>query len=299
MLAGTVGGGVLGQISLSVPYLVRAALLLAVFVVAYVVMHDLGFEPRRIAARDLPGEIAGNARAGVEFGWRQPGLRFLILASTIQTGFFAWAFYAAQPYLLGLLDSDATWIAGVIAAGVALSTIAGNQVVSLASRHCGRRTTLLLAAGGVEAVAAVAVGLASSFWVALAALLVMTASMGVTSPVHSAYLHQVVSSEQRATVVSFDSMVSNSGGVVGQIGLGAVGQARSVASAFVLGGAATLAALPFLARIRRLGGAADTIVAERAGARGPCAGSGIPAVSSVETGVAGHAELALAASRAA
>ena len=60
----------------------------------------------------------------------------------------------------------------------------------------------------------------------------MTAAIGVTSPVHPAYLHQVVSSEQRATVVSFDSMVSNTGGVVGQIGLGALGQARSIASAF-------------------------------------------------------------------
>ena len=86
MLVGTVGGGLLGQISLSVPYVVRAVLLLAVFAVAYVVMHDLGFEPRRIAARDLPGEIASNGRAGVEFGWRQPGLRLLILASTIQMG---------------------------------------------------------------------------------------------------------------------------------------------------------------------------------------------------------------------
>ena len=46
MLVGTVGGGLLGQISLSVPYVVRAVLLLAVFAVAYVVMHDLGFEPR-------------------------------------------------------------------------------------------------------------------------------------------------------------------------------------------------------------------------------------------------------------
>ena len=76
MLVGTIGGGLLGQIALSVPYVARAVLLLAVFAVAYVVMHDLGFEPRTIAVRDLPGEIASNGRAGVEFGWRQPGLRF-------------------------------------------------------------------------------------------------------------------------------------------------------------------------------------------------------------------------------
>ena len=37
MLVGTVGGGLLGQVDLSLPYLVRAALLVAVFGIAYVV----------------------------------------------------------------------------------------------------------------------------------------------------------------------------------------------------------------------------------------------------------------------
>src|SRR4249920_282341 len=169
MLVGTVGGGLLGQIDLSLPYLVRSVLLLAVFVVAYFVMHDIGFEPRRVTRHELPAEVARNARAGVEFGWAQRPIRLLMLASLVETGFFMWAFYASQPYLLGLLDSNAVWIAGAVTAGIALSTIAGNQVVEVASRYCGRRTTLLLAAGAVQTVAAVVLGLTESFWVALPA----------------------------------------------------------------------------------------------------------------------------------
>jgi hypothetical protein len=140
----------------------------------------------------------------------------------------------------------------------------------------------------------VAVGLASSFWVALPALLVVMGATGVTAPVRSAYLHQVVSTEQRATVVSFDSMVSNVGGIGGQLGLGALGEARSVGSAFVVGGLVTSAALPLLGRLRRLGGAADRIVDERAGVEGACAGSGIPAVSAVDTHSPDEPELAVA-----
>ena len=294
MLVGTVGGGLLGQIDLSLPYVLRTALLLAVFVVAYVVMHDLGFEPRRVARSELPAEMTRNAKAGVEFGWGQRNLRLLMLASAVQMGFFAWAFYASQPYLLELLESDAIWISGLVAAGIALSMMGGNQIVAFASHYCGRRTTLLLGAAAVQTVAAIALGFAGSFWVALAALLVVTASMGVTSPVRSAYLHQVVPSEQRATVVSFDSMVSNAGGIGGQVGLGALGEARSVGSAFVVGGLATAAALPLFARMRRLGGTADVIVGDRAGVDSPCAASGLPAVSAVET--APIEELAAAAS---
>ncbi len=297
MLVGTVGGGLLGQIDLSIPYLVRSGLLAAVFVVAYFVMHDVGFTPRRVTAAELPGEVARNARAGVEFGWRQRSLRLLMLAGAAQSAFLMWGFYASQPYMLELLDSDAVWVAGLVAAGVALATIVGNQVVRFASHYCGRRTTLLLAAGAVETCAAITMGLTDSFWVALPALLLVMGATGVTGPVHSAYLHQVVPSSQRATVVSFDSMLSSAGGIGGQLGLGVLGEARSVGSAFVVGGAATAAALPLLGRLRRLGGPADIIENERAGVESPCAGSGIPAVSSVETQCPAEPEVAAVASR--
>ena len=298
MLVGTVGGGLLGQVSLSLPYVVRSTLLAAVFVVAYAVMHDIGFSPRPVTAAELPGEVARNAKAGVEFGWGQRSLRLLMLAALVQGGFLMWGFYASQPYMLALLDSDAIWIAGLVAAGVALATIVGNQVVRVASRFCGRRTTMLLIAGAVQAGAAVAMGLASSFWVALPALLLVMGAMGVTSPVRSAYLHQVVPTEQRATVVSFDSMVSNVGGMGGQVGLGALGEARSVGSAFVVGGLVTAVALPILARLRRLGGSADVIAGDRAGIECACAGAGIPAVSTVETTPHDGAELAATSARA-
>jgi MFS family permease len=288
MLVGTVGGGLLGQIDLSIPYVVRAVLLAAVFGVAYVVMHDLGFQPRRVTVAELPGEVAQNARAGVAYGWAQRPLRLLMLASCVQLGFFTWAFYAAQPYLLDLLSSDAVWVAGLVTAGIALSTIAGNQLVEVLSRRCGRRTTLLLGAAAVQTFAAVALGLVSSFWLALPALLLITAASGVTSPVRQAYLHQVVPSEQRATVVSFDSMISNTGGIGGQLGLGALGESRSIGSAFVAGGLATALALPLLARLRAIGGAPDRIGARPAGMESSCAGAGLPDVVTVETGAYAH-----------
>jgi MFS family permease len=283
MLVGTVGGGLLGQVDLALPYLVRTALLLAVFVVAFAVMHDLGFTPRSVTAAAFPGEIARNARAGVEFGWAQPSLRLLMLVSFLEGGFLMWAFYASQPYLLELLESDAVWVVGLVAAGVALATMAGNEVVDVVSRYCARRTTLLLAAGIIQTVSAIVLGLAGSFWVALVALLAMMAGYGLMSPVRQAYFHQLVPSEKRATVVSFDSMVSNVGGVGGQVGLGALGEARSIGTAFVTGGVATALAIPLIGRVRSIGGVADRIVGTRAGAGSPCAGQGLPAVSTVDT----------------
>jgi hypothetical protein len=78
-------------------------------------------------------------------------------------------------------------------------------------------------------------------------------------------------------------MVANAGGIGGQLGLGALGEARSVGTAFVVGGLATSAAIPLIARVRSIGGPADRIEGERAGVESPCAASGLPDVGAVET----------------
>src|SRR6516162_8905849 len=54
MVVGTIGGGLLGQIDLSIPYVVRSLLLGALFVVAYVVMHDVGFTPKPVPIARMP-----------------------------------------------------------------------------------------------------------------------------------------------------------------------------------------------------------------------------------------------------
>jgi MFS family permease len=170
-----------------------------------------------------------------------------------------------------------------VAALIALSTIAGNTLVELFTRVCGKRTTLLLWAAGVMVAAVVGVGLAGSFWLALALLLVATVAEGVAMPVQQAYLHQVVPSSQRATVVSSVSLVSSAGGIGGQLGLGYVARSQSVAVGYVTGGLTLLLALPPLLLLRRLREPADAIVGRKAGKKAPCAGQGLPVVAIVDT----------------
>jgi MFS family permease len=290
MLVGTVGGGVLGQLDLSVPYVARSALLILVFAIALAAMHDIGFTPRRTTPSELPARMVSTARAGVAFGWAQPPIRLLMVVSAIQSGFLLWAFYAWQPYLLDLLGHDAVWVAGLVSAGIALATIAGNQVVQVASRYCGRRTTLMLAAAGLQTAAAIVVGLTTSFWVALVGLLGIMGAMGLMTPVRQSYIQQLIPSEQRATVTSFDSMVGGVGGTVGQLGLGWIGEQRSVRTAFLAGGLATVAVLPLVARVRSLGSPADDIAGRRAGADSVCAASGLPPVATLDHTPVGQPE---------
>jgi MFS family permease len=282
MLTGTLAGGVLGDVDLGLPYLGRAALLAAVLVIAFVAMHDQGFTPRALRLADVPREMGAVAEASLKFGWRERPVRLLMFTSFFHMGFMYWGFYAWQPYFLRLLGRDAVWAAGAAASVIAGAMILGNALVDVASRYCGRRTTLLLWATALQAVAAVGVGLASSFWLALALFVVLAIGVGIAGPVKQAYLHNSIPSEQRASVVSFDSMFGNAGGIVGQTGLGYVSRAQSIEQGYVTGGLAMLLALPLVFWLRRLKRTADVFVGQHAGADSPCAAQGIPEIAGVD-----------------
>jgi MFS family permease len=283
MLIGTVGGGLLGTIDLAIPFLVRSFLLAAVLIVAAAAMRDIGFEPRRVSLSDYPAEMRRVARAGLQYGWNRRSVRLIMIVSFIQVGVFTWAFYAWPPYFLELLESDAVWVAGVVAGAIALSMIAGNSLVAVLTRYCGKRTTLLLWAAGIQGVAAIGVGFAGSFWVAMPLLLVATGTMGVITPVKQAYLNEVIPSDERATMLSIDSMAGSLGGVGGQTGLGMVAQAGSIATGFVVGGLVSLLALVPLRSLRRLDDTADVIVGSAGSDRGACAAKGLPELAAVDS----------------
>jgi MFS family permease len=254
-----------------------------VFFVGLLRMRDIGFVPRATRPSAMPSEMKQVLRASVTHGLRNRPVRLLMAASLVQGGFLMWAFYAWQPYFLDLLGNDEVWVGGIIAALVAAAAIAGNGLVDVVGRFCHKRTTLLLWSCAVLAVASVGVGAVDSFWLAVPLFLVAMGATGVAAPVQQAYLHVVVPTEQRATVISSVSLVDSAGGIGGSLGLGYLSRAQSVGAGYVAGGLLCLLAVPPLAALRRLRQEADVILGRRAGTQGPCGGQGLPAISSVDT----------------
>ena len=259
MLIGSVAGGLLGAIDLSLPYVVRSALLLAAFAIGYRTMHDTGFTVRTVQWREVPTEMARTGRDALKFGWREPHARRAIIAGAMPYIVIAWAYYAWQPYFLQLLGMSDVRILGVVAAAVSLSMAAGSWMVERLTRICGRRTTLLLGAAIVFVLTTIGVGLTDSFWVAAGLYLVSNAASSAFTPVCQAYLHAVIPGEQRATVLSLNSLVASVGSMGGQAGLGWLAATRSLGAGYVMGGIAAAFAIPWVFAMRRLGGAPDRI----------------------------------------
>jgi MFS family permease len=263
-LIGTIGGGFLAQISLGVPYIVRSALLLAVIVAALVWMQDIGFEPDRTGSvRSQVRTIVSNS---VTYGLKNLPVRMFMFAAPFATGVGIWVFYAFQPYLLELFgDPNATYLAGIAAAVFATAQIIGGSSVALARRIFTSRTSVVMAEIGIGSIALVGVGLASElavpvgFWVAIA-LLTITALVGaLSSPMEQAYVNEVIPSSQRATVLSFKSLMGSAGGVVIQPALGKVADVYSLGIGYVVAGVLYAIRFPFVLAVKRMGLPGDEV----------------------------------------
>jgi MFS family permease len=153
-------------------------------------------------------------------------------------------------------------LSGLIAALFALAGIAGNALVGRLAKPGRRRTTILLGAAAVTSATMVGTGVVQSFWITVPIFLLGAVAGGVLQPVRQTYLHSSIPTSERATLVSFDSLVGSLGSVGGQTGLGYLSQERSVPAGFVVGGLATILAIPIFARLRSLNEPADRITAE-------------------------------------
>ncbi len=259
MLVGSVSGGILAQATnLGVPYVARAAILGVTLIVAWRFMRDVGFVPDRTTS--APAAIRNVVRGAVGGGLRNPPVRWLMLAAPFTAGAGIYVFYASQPYLLELYhDPRAYGIAGLAAALVAGSQIVGGLLVSRVRRLFRRRTQALILGSVLTTILLVLIGLTQSFVVALVLLAAWSLVSAIESPLRQAFVNGVIASEQRATVLSFDSLMGSAGGVVAQPALGRSADVAGYGASYVIAAAIQALALPFVVLARRENAASDLI----------------------------------------
>jgi len=250
MLTGSIAGGFLAQaVSLGFPFVLRAAVLVVMFGLAFVLMHDVGFTPER-GGRPL-AEMRRIAGDSIEFGWRVPSVKFLMLAAPFTGGVGIYVFYALQPYLLELYgDPTAYGIAGLVAAIVAGAQILGGLSTPILRRLFHRRTSALIAAEVGSVAALLGIGLIESFGAVIALIAVWGLLFAASTPIRQAYLNGMIPSQQRATILSFDSLMSSSGGVVTQPLLGRAADVWGYPTSYVISAGISAFALPFFLKTR-------------------------------------------------
>ncbi len=256
-LIGTVAGGFLAQLTnLGVPYLVRTAILIGMFGLALIMMHDLGFTPAR-GGRPV-AEVKKIVHSSVEHGLKVPAVRAIMLAGMFTGGIEIYVYYALQPHLLNLWGNQTAYgIAGLAAAVIAGSQMVGGLLTPRIRRAFRRRTSALLVLTAVGVAMLALIGLADNFWVVLVLITLWELMSYAGLPIREAYLNGMIPSQQRATILSFDSLINSAGGIVAQPVLGKSADIWGYRVSFLLSAAGSVLALPFIARARQLNTPAD------------------------------------------
>ncbi|HEU4539721.1 MAG TPA: MFS transporter [Jiangellaceae bacterium] len=251
MLSGSVAGGfVAQQVNLGMPFVLRGAILIVMFVVAWRSMQDIGFTPHR-GGQPL-AEMRRIASASIEYGWRVPAVKWVMIQAMFTGGVSFYVFYALQPYLLELYgDPEAYQIAGIVAAIVAGAQICGGLAAPVVRRLFRRRTSALIVAISTGVVVLALMGIVQQFWFVLGMIVIWALLFAAMTPIRQTYLNSLIPSQQRATVLSFDSMIGSTGGVATQPALGRAADVWGYGPSYVIGAAISALALPFLVLARR------------------------------------------------
>jgi MFS family permease len=259
MFTGATLGGVVAQYTnLGIPYLIRSGFLFISLSVAFFLMHDLGFIPRKVER--IGTEVKRVIKKSIDGGIRIPAVRWVMFMAPIMSGVSIYSFYAAQPHLLELFGKTKNYsVAGIAASLVALSQIAGGASVPLFRRYFKKRTTLFAIVILGSTLFLCLFGLVKNFWAGIVILSCWGLLGAAMIPLRQAYLNKCIGSEGRATILSFDNTLGSTGGVVIQPILGKSADVWSFGVSFVIGGLLQLLALPFVWLARRERSEADLI----------------------------------------
>jgi MFS family permease len=181
-----------------------------------------------------------------------------MLEALFTGGVGIYGFYALQPYLLELYgDPDAYQIAGLVAAIVAGAQILGGVAAPRIRQRFRRRTSALIVAAVLEVLTLATIGMVDDFAAVIALTVVWGMLFAATMPIRQAYLNGLIPSQQRATILSFDSSMSSAGGVWSQPALGRAADVWGYGPSYVAAAGLATLALPFLALSRRENAPAD------------------------------------------
>ncbi len=292
LVVGPLLGGLLGQVSLYLPYYLRAGALGLTFIAVVVMMREVGFTPRKLTLGTFAAETRAIGGAGVRHGWRNRVIRPLLWISAVQGLFFAYGFYSLSPYLLELLGRNYIWLTGAVFSAFSLASILGNFSIrwGVMKRRDGsaRSAPKALAAMGLALAAIIGlIGVAGMvaprmmgaglvpFFIVAALWVGVGFLFGIAGPVGSSYINQHIPSAQRATVLSLSSLFGDGGGVVGQPVFGYAAAGFGIAPTWLVSGFLMLAVAPLY---RMSGRAAEKIGPPTASEPQPGAG-GVPEIS--------------------
>lgn len=230
----------------SVPVLLASASVavqgLATVALVREVSRPTGWSALRRSASEVPVVL----RSAINLARNEGGIRTLVLVA------FGWGFGQIamevlwQPRLADLLDdpNTAASIAGVVSIGMWLAASMGSATSTRLRDALGTRQRAAVVAKLVQGGAIMAMALANTPVLLGLAIALSLVGNGAASPLHDSMLHRRAESSERTTVLSINSMAGQTGGMLGNIAMGALASSVGIPFTWIAAGLILIAVAP-------------------------------------------------------
>jgi len=217
IIFGSLMGGYLGQRDLSLPWLASALATSMVGVFAIFALKEQKIE--RVSFKFSFAPFKKTIKDSVRFGYQKKSVWFvvlfgMILAISVQAMNMQWPFVFQKTY--GFSTRNLGWLF----AAVSVVTMLGGQLSKLFADKIRHEKNAIVLSQGITVIGIIGASLMLGVVPVVGLFMLHEMGRGMIGPLKQAYLNHRIPSEQRATILSFDSMMGKSGAFLGLIGSG-------------------------------------------------------------------------------
>lgn len=252
-----IGGSYIADVNLAWPWLCGAAGYVISAGIGYRLMAGEARRPARVDLRALPRMISRRVIDGFSAGFDSRTVLMLSAAGAVQVA--AWSPYWLEwPLLFNQSYGVGVWIIGWIYCALSAGRMLGAEIVSRSRPDQSARAGRVAALVGVASVLlAIAGMLQHRPNIVLIILFVMNIFSGATQPLLQSWFNEQVESENRATLLSFNSTFATMGGSIGLIINGYIADRAGLPAAWQFAGMLSMLAIPCYLALRAGGAAVE------------------------------------------
>ena len=242
-IIGGLAGAYLGNINLAIPFGVGAVLLLFTGFASMILIEDDSPIKKKFNIVEGLKNMADISKNSINYGLKHPVVLWLIVASVLS--FFSFMplnmFWSPR---LNELAGDKVWLMGWVWAGFSVFMLLGSYLVTYLTKKDKHHSWILVATTIIMALPVIVGSYSQFFVLVLSAHLIHEVGRGMYSPIKQAYLNKHIPNAQRATILSFDSMMAKLGGAIGLVFFGWIGKHSSIQLAWLISGITLLCLIP-------------------------------------------------------
>jgi MFS family permease len=226
-------GAYIGSYNLGYPWILNTTFGFIVMVIAMITIRESYFERKPFSFREGLRAMRDTAKASIRYATNDSNVRFvLVLVCVMIFGVQAlnmqWApFYTAH---VGQASLSWVWL------GIAGFSMLGAWLAPWILKHTKSEKKALVASRLVSGATLACLSFASPLAMSLAIFFLHEMARGTLNPIKDAFLHDNIPSQERATIISFESMAHHIGGAIGLVASGAAALKLGIPTTWMLSG---------------------------------------------------------------